>query len=218
MIAFGSVEADVTGPRWFPAEHEVRRWCRLLARHEIAADPTELAIEPPRLRVPEIAGGATVIHPGAASAARRWPASRFAAVARAEHAAGRRVVITGSGAERALAHGVALRAGLPSESVLAGTTDLSLLAAVIASAGRVVCGDTGVAHLATALKVPSLVLFGPTPPNLWGPPLESGLHRVVWSGQSGDPHAGRPDRGLLAIDETRVLEELAALPARPTLK
>jgi ADP-heptose:LPS heptosyltransferase len=212
MIAFASVEAGVEGPRWYPAEHEVRRWCRLLERHDIVADPAELTIEAPQVRVPEIAGGATIIHPGAASPARRWPAARFAAVARAEHDAGRRVVITGSGAERPLAQAVAFLAGLPCESVLAGTTDLSSLTAVIAHAGRVVCGDTGVAHMATALHVPSLVLFGPTPPDQWGPPPQSKLHRVVWTGERGDPHAHRPDRGLLAIGAARVLEELAALP------
>ncbi len=120
------------------------------------------------------AAGATVIHPGAASPARRWPADRWAAVARAERAAGRRVVVTGSPAERALAQQVARDAELEPEAVLAGRTDLLQLAAVVAAAGRVLCGDTGVAHLATAFGIPSVLLFGPTPPSEWGPP--SGAH------------------------------------------
>jgi len=148
---------------------------------------------------------ATVVHPGAASAARRWPAERWAAVARAERVAGRRVVVTGSDAERALAEGVARAAGLAPGDVLAGRTDLLELAAVVAGAGRVLCGDTGVAHLATAFGVPSVLLFGPTPPSEWGPPPERGQHVVLHRGDRGDPHADAPDPALLAITVADVL-------------
>lgn len=213
LVAFASDEAGVDGPRWRAGEHEVERWCRLLSESGIPADPGELEIDKPRARPPEAAYGATVIHPGAASPARRWPVARFAAVARAEHAAGRGVVITGTSAERPLAQAVAHLAGLPRASVIAGTTDLECLAAVISVAGRVVSGDTGVAHLATALDIPSLVLFGPTPPTEWGPADQS-RHRVLWTGKRGDPHAQDPDAGLLGIGEDQVLEELAALPGR----
>jgi ADP-heptose:LPS heptosyltransferase len=82
---------------------------------------------------------------------------------------------------------------------------------VIGAAGRVVCGDTGVAHLATALAVPSVVLFGPTSPAHWGPP-PSPRHRVLWAGRTGDPHGNRPHDGLLDIQARDVLAELAALP------
>ena len=74
-----------------------------------------------------------------------------------------------------------------------------------------VCGDTGVAHLATALGTPSVVLFGPTAPARWGPPRERPIHRVLWAGRSGDPHAAEPDPGLLAIAPQMVIDELATL-------
>jgi ADP-heptose:LPS heptosyltransferase len=106
------------------------------------------------------------VHPGAASRARRWPAERWAAVA---SAAGERVVITGTRAERLLAQRVAAIAGLPQRAVLAGRTDLRALAAGVASARRVVSGDTGVAHLAAALGTPVVALFGPTDPALSAP-------------------------------------------------
>jgi ADP-heptose:LPS heptosyltransferase len=85
----------------------------------------------------------------------------------------------------------------------------------VAAAACVVCGDTGVAHLATALRTPSVVLFGPTPPAAWGPPPERPWHRVLWAGGTGDPHADVPDAGLLAIEPADVLAALATLPASP---
>ena len=220
LIAFEHHAIALTAgmPSWRSDEHEVERWCRLLGESGIPADPTQVGLPPPSLPAElQAARGATVVHPGAASAARRWPAERFATVAAAEERAGRSVILTGSGAERSLALAVADRAGLDQRRVLAGHTDLGALAAVIAHAGRVVCGDTGVAHLATAFGVPSVVLFGPTSPKIWGPPAPpadapAGRHRVLWHGTTGDPHADRPDPGLLAIDAPRVIDALAELP------
>ena len=203
LIAFGRPP----DPVWRSGEHEVARWCRLLVESGIPADPADLAIAAPELPAPAAAVGATLIHPGAASAARRWPAERWAEVALAERAAGRRVVITGSATERPLADRVARAAGLPGETVLAGRTDLLELTATVAAAARVACGDTGIAHLATALEIPSVVLFGPTPPAEWGPP-RTGRHLALWAGRRGDPHGDQPDPGLLEI---RVFDVLDAL-------
>jgi hypothetical protein len=203
-------------PSWNTNERETVRWCRMLAEHGIPALPHELDIDPPPGGLPPVAG-ATVIHPGAASGARRWPAKRFAAVARAELAAGRGVVITGSRDERALAREVAAHAGLAEREVLAGRTNLAELARVVAAAERVVCGDTGIAHLATALGTPSVVLFGPVSPEQWGPPPERPAHIALWTGGTGDPHASEPDPGLLAIsvvDVLGALERLSALSPR----
>jgi ADP-heptose:LPS heptosyltransferase len=218
----GAVPASLGSPRWRKDEHEVRRWCRLLSECGIAADPAELSIAAPTRTAPPGAGGATIVHPGAASGARRWPADRFAAVARAEADAGRIVLVTGSRAELPLALEVASLAGLPAGCVLAGSTDLAGLASLVAAAGCVVCGDTGVAHLATALGTPSVVLFGPTSPAEWGPPPHSRRHRALWTGRRGDPHAERPDPGLLDITPADVIRELDRLsrcrrpaPSRP---
>lgn len=216
LIAFRNEEVAESAalPRWRAEEHEAGRWCRLLAESGIPADPGELAIEPPPLRLPGWARGATLLHPGAASAARRWPAERWAAVARAERAAGRVVLVSGSASELGPARSIAAAAGLDPRREIAGRTDLGALAALVAAAGAVVCGDTGVAHLATALGVPSVLLFGPTPPRLWGPPPRP-IHRVLWDGGEGDPHAGSVDPGLLRIEVAAVLEELARLRAAP---
>lgn len=215
LISFRSPGLDATAghPVWRPEEHEVRRWCRLLAESGIPADPADLEIrpEPGPAANPVGPAGATIVHPGAASEARRWPPRRFAEVAKAEAEAGRDVIVTGSAAERARAESVARTAGLPAGAVVAGTTGLADLVATVASAGRVVCGDTGIAHVATATGTPSVVLFGPIPPSEWGPP-PSPRHVALWAGRRGDPHADQVDPGLLRIGVEEVLDALATLP------
>ena len=192
----------VPGPEWDDAQHEVVRWCRLLASAGITADPNDLLLRPPRRSSP--APHAVVVHPGAASPARRWPVERFAAVARTLTDDGEHVVVTGNHEERSLAAAVVEAAGLPPNRLLAGTLDLTGLAALLADARLLICGDTGVAHLGSSFATPSVLLFGPTAPDRWGPPA-SGPHRVLWAGLTGDPHATRSDPGLLQITVDEVL-------------
>ncbi len=203
-----AVPASRGAPHWRSGEHEVERWCRMLQECGLSADPGRLGLRPPAGEAPRGTPGATVIHPGAGSPARCWPPERFAAVARAELHRGRPVVVTGSHDELSLAREVAERAGLAPERVLAGRLGLLGLARAVAAAGSVVCGDTGVAHLATALGAPSVLLFGPTPPAEWGPPADRRQHRVLWAGTVGDPHAERPHAGLLALRESAVLKAI----------
>jgi ADP-heptose:LPS heptosyltransferase len=213
LVAFHHPDVPETagGPRWRAGEHEVRRWCRLLTESGIPADPAHLALEAAGLPVPPAAAcGATLIHPGAGDAARRWPPERWAAVARHEARQGRRVIVTAGPGEEALAARVAAAAGLGDGAVHANG-NLLHLAGLVAAAGRVLSGDTGIAHLATALERPSVVLFGPVSPAEWGPPAGP-LHRPLWAGRPGDPHGPRPDPGLLEIQPRDVLRALATLP------
>lgn len=211
------VEQTRSCPEWSESEHEVVRWCRLLEESGIPADPTRLDLAPPRLPVEERFVGATIVHPGAKSKARRWPEERWAKVTAAERRKGRVVVVTGNVRERALAERVARRAGLDEDHVLAGHTDLEQLAALTSRAGRVLSGDTGIAHLATAFGTPSVVLFGPTPPSWWGPPRDRAQHIALYNvdGEErapGDPHASAVDPGLFAIQVEHVLEAIERLP------
>jgi ADP-heptose:LPS heptosyltransferase len=222
LMAFanGAVPETAGGPAWDPDEHEVERWCRLLTSYDVPADPSDLDLDLDCRHVvraervtPGIDADTTVIHPGAGSGARRWPAGRYAAVARAERSAGRRVVVTGAVHERPLALEVARAASIPWRDVAAGRTDVGALAGIVGRAGRVICGDTGVAHLATALRTPSVVLFGPTSPSTWGPPPRA-RHVVLWAGHTGNPHAPIPDDALLEIQVEDVLRAVATLPNR----
>lgn len=211
LLAFAPAAGGVGGPAWEDHEPERARWCRLLAAAGIPADPADLDLAVPDGPVPVDPAGATVVHPGAARAAVRWPAERFAAVAAAQRRAGRRVLVTGSPAEAPLATAVAEAAGLEPGVVLAGRTDLPALARVVAGAARVVSSDTGVAHLAVALGTPTVTVFGPVDPAIWGPPPDRPRHRVLWAGATGDPHADQPFPGLAAVTVEAVLAELATL-------
>ncbi|MFI6043857.1 glycosyltransferase family 9 protein [Nocardia sp. NPDC051321] len=194
---------ELPGPEWRSDLHEVDRWCRLLRYGGIDADPTALLLPAPAR--PAAESNAIVIHPGAAFPARRWPPDRFARVARELAADGHRVVITGAPDEVPLANAVAELAGLPPHAVYAGRTDLAELAALVADAALIVCGDTGVGHLATAFDTPSVLLFGPTPPHRWGPPADAKHHLTLWAGRAGDPHDDHPDPGLLMLRPEQVL-------------
>jgi ADP-heptose:LPS heptosyltransferase len=210
LWAFANVDAGHPhGPTWAEEEHEVRRWCRLLGHYDVAADPGDLSLAVP---AEPVARKVTIVHPGAKSPSRRWPATRYAAVARELSGRGHDVVVTGSAGERDLAVRVAGDAGLPPEAVLAGRTGLSRLAALVAHARLLVSGDTGIAHLATAYRTPSVVLFGPVPPRRWGPPPDRPYHRAIWHGtraERGDAPGPGVHPALLQIGVEEVVDAAA---------
>jgi ADP-heptose:LPS heptosyltransferase len=152
-----------------------------------------------------------VLHPGAASGSRRWPASRFAELATALVGAGHSIVLTGGADEVELC--AAVVAGMPREArpavrVTAGALDLPGLVETVRTARLLVSGDTGAAHVATAVRTPSVLLFGPTPPGWWGPLVDLHRHVVLWpapDGYRGDPHGRVVDPVLDRIDVATVL-------------
>jgi len=71
----------------------------------------------------------------------------------------------------------------------------------------VISGDTGIAHLATAYRRPSVVLFGPIPPAQWGPP-DRPYHAALWPADldyRGNPHGMSIDPALERITISDVL-------------
>lgn len=211
----GFAHAEIPETTGFPVpekgEHEVHRWCRLLVEHGIPADPSRLDLHLEPGEAPSDAQGATLLHPGGSSAARRWPVDRWAAVARSLTADGRKIVITGKAEEADLVREIASLAGLDEGEVWDGPTDVMQLTRLVATVARTVSGDTGVAHLATALGTPSVILFGDHHlPSRWGPPSDRPWHRVICS---DDRETG--ESGVRAIGVTEVLEALEDLPRSP---
>lgn len=203
IVAFACGQLGVDGPPWRDDEPERARWCRLVGdTWGTYGDPDDVRLDASSREAPLPTD--VVVHPGAAHASRRWPVDRWAAVV-AHLAREHRVTITGSQHERAAAIVVADRAGLREQRVLAGVTSVPELTGLVASARLVVSGDTGIAHLAYACGTPSITLFGPTSPALWGPPT-TGPHLALWHGAGdGDPHADTPDRALLSISPAEVV-------------
>ncbi|GHF65664.1 ADP-heptose:LPS heptosyltransferase [Amycolatopsis bartoniae] len=201
------------GPEWVDDIHERDRWCRLLRAHGIDADPGDFLLRPPP--VPSPAPDAVIVHPGAAYGSKRWPLDRFAEVVRQLRAEGCPVVLTGSAAERDLCLELAARTHLPPETVLAGSTGLSTLAALVAGARLVISGDTGIAHLAYAYRTPTVTLFGPASAFHWGPP--EGPHRALSAdaARRGDPFAEDPDPALLGVSSAEVIAASMALLGSP---
>lgn len=198
------------GPEWQDGVHERVRWARLVSAHGMPADPDEVALLPPTAA--DVAPDCVVVHIGAFYGSRQWPVDRFATVIRALVAAGEHVVLTGSAAERGRAVEAARLSGLDESAVLAGVLDLGQFAAVVAGARLVVTADTGAAHLATAYARPSVVLFGPAPPEEWGPPA-SGPHIVLTDARLrvGDTFGAEPDPALLAVTPDAVLAAVGEL-------
>jgi heptosyltransferase-2 len=103
-----------------------------------------------------------VIAPGASyGSSKLWPAEHFAAVGDALAAEGVRVVVLGSPNEGPLAQRVTAAMRAPA-AALAGDLDLGSMKAVMRRARVLVCNDAGARHVAVALGVPSVVVFGPT--------------------------------------------------------
>jgi ADP-heptose:LPS heptosyltransferase len=118
------------------------------------------------------------VHAGARAAARRWPAERFAHVADQLAARGLQIVLTGTAEEATLTKAIA-RSMHASYVDLAGQTSLGVFGAMLTGAKLLVCNDTGVSHIAAALKTPSVVVYLGSSPARWAP-LDTRLHRRVF--------------------------------------
>lgn len=116
------------------------------------------------------AGPLVVFHPGATWRFRTWPSERWVELGRRLVARDRaRIVVLGSGAERALVGRVV--AGIGSERAAEPwvARPLAEVAALLAGADLHVGADSGPLHLASALGTPAIGLFGPAAPRLTAP-------------------------------------------------
>jgi heptosyltransferase III len=115
-----------------------------------------------------------VVHPGHGGGRQSWPAEQYAAVAHGLVERGFQIAVTGSGGELPLVERVVagmrgrhrdglIRAPAPDGTLLlAGGMDLRRLAAVLGEASLFVSVSTGPMHLASAMGVPAVTLYGPT--------------------------------------------------------
>src|SRR5581483_6783773 len=107
-----------------------------------------------------------ILNPGAGWGAKQWPTGRYAEVARALGSDGIRSLINFGPGEESLAKIVEEQSD--GYAVSAQFT-ISELIAVTRRASLFIGGDTGPLHLAAALKIPVVALYGPTDPARTGP-------------------------------------------------
>jgi ADP-heptose:LPS heptosyltransferase len=111
-----------------------------------------------------------VVHPGASVPARSLPSDTTREVVAALVASGRQVVVTGSADEVDRARAVVPPGVGDRVHLVAGRTSLAGTADVLAAADVVVCGNTGIVHLAAAVGTPVVELFAPVvAPDRWRP-------------------------------------------------
>ncbi|HEX5125528.1 MAG TPA: glycosyltransferase family 9 protein [Rhodocyclaceae bacterium] len=144
---------------------DLREWSRLAAEYRLQKDHY------------------ICVHAGARMPSRRWPVERFAEVASALANKGHRIVLTGSEGElpitAALRHAI-LRHGIHADGIIdiAGKTNLGSLAALIKNSRLLICNDTGVSHVAAAVRARSVVVACGSDAARWAP-LDTRLHRVL---------------------------------------
>jgi heptosyltransferase-2 len=110
-------------------------------------------------------GRYAVIAPGASyGPAKRWDPENFARLATALHGRdGTRSVLVGSREDAGPSAAVARLAG-PAALDLTGATDLPALTGLLARSALAASNDSGVMHLAAALGIPTVAVFGSTSP------------------------------------------------------
>jgi len=144
-----------------------------------------------------------LMNPGAGWGAKQWPAERYGYVAKRlfEQRALKTLINFGPG-EEDLVRAVEAASGGVAEGLACSITQLI---ALTRRASLFIGGDTGPMHLAAALAVPVVALFGPTNPARNGP---FGTRSIVLrSASSSTSHARNPepDAGLLAITSDEVI-------------
>lgn len=118
-----------------------------------------------------------IIHPGSGSRLKNWPIERFLNVAAAFRKRGEVIWLTGP-AEEAVS--------VPSSDKHCHYPSLKQCCSLLLKATVFLGNDSGIAHLAATLGIPTVVLFGPSDPLIWTP---KGINRVtvLYHAQSCSP-------------------------------
>jgi heptosyltransferase I len=143
-----------------------------------------------------------LLNPGAGWGAKQWPAERYGDVARQLGAEGVKSLINVGPNEEDIAIRVKTTSGHGAETFMGS---LSQLVALTRRARLFIGGDTGPMHLAAALNIPVVGIFGPTNPGRNGP---FGTRNIILRSPSSSTsykHVTPPDSGLLEISSEQVV-------------
>jgi heptosyltransferase-1 len=147
-------------------------------------------------------GEFAILNPGAGWGAKRWPAERYGEVARGLGDLGVRSILNYGPGEEELVRVAGVASGGTAQAM---SCTISELIALTRRARLFIGGDTGPLHLAAALRVPVVAIYGPTDPARNGPYGTRSI--VLRSAESVTSHARRAaaDEGLLAIGSEAVV-------------
>lgn len=149
-----------------------------------------------------------VVHPGSGGRNKCWPVERFSRVINELVIRGVQTVVTSGPADREVIGGIRNQRSTKGP-VYAENIPLPLLAGMLTYCRFMLGNDTGITHLAAAVGIPTIGLFGPTDPAVWGPRGEG--VRILWgkdeiSGDIGDMEPPPlSDQDLQSISVDRVL-------------
>ncbi len=127
------------------------------------------------------------IHPGSRGAWRQWPVQYFASLADYCVEQGFKAVITGTKDEAPIIDDVIKHMRYDPINT-AGKTSMGGVGALIQNAAMLISNCTGVSHIASAFKTPSIVISMDGEPQRWGP-LDTRVHRTINWLQSPDFHS-----------------------------
>lgn len=207
--------------------HQVHYWLGMIrATLGVEGDAGDLAISPETVHLAEMRAwlaahrrrpNAPLIAMAPAAAygpAKEWPAEKFAAVVDAvAQKSGAECVLVGAPSERAKCEEVA-RLATAGAIVSAGETSIGELIALLSLSSAVLGNDSGCTHLAGALGIPLVAIFGSTNPARTGPAMTNS--RVIWHHLECSPCLSRTCRFghyncLREIEPKEALEALSSL-------
>jgi ADP-heptose:LPS heptosyltransferase len=182
-------------------DHEVLKFFKLLDPQKIPHHGTDLEFP---FRESEMEAFASIrgrlgvgddpyicIHPGARDSRRRWGLENFAFISRHLFARGLKIVLTGSLQESKLLQSLQGLIEYPVTNIIEqmGDVDLGTLASIIKGSRMLISNDTGVSHIASALRTPSVIIFSPYSVMRRWAPLNTTLHKSVDHERANDPES-----------------------------
>jgi len=110
-----------------------------------------------------------VLHPGSGSKKKVWPLDRFLNLARTlrDHFGSKILIVLGPAESPEVQKG--FEEGEAFQCILAKGLTLLQLASVMEGCWFFIGNDSGISHMAAALGLPTMVIFGPTDHKVWSP-------------------------------------------------
>ena len=189
-------------PRLYPSAADVRSVGAFLGRYSPGPDEARIAVAP-----------------GSVWATKRWPEEKYGALLRLLVDRGLRVVLLGGPEDRDLCARLAVAAGNSAVADAAGRFSVTGSAALLARCRALVANDSAPVHIAVAMGVPVVAVFGPTLPSFGFAPARPGDVVVETHGLACRPcsiHGGNrcPTGTFDCMRRIAVERVLEALPAR----